>query len=338
MTETPKFSYDEVYSDEHRISVERKESEPKVSAQEINETLIFVQDESESFFENLPENTDWSQVHKPMIEKFKSQISDYKNQVEQSIITSSWLMGAMINQSKKYAELNDRYLVLEDLTETEGIDIDREDEKESIRNQIDKMNTLSANYQIEVSKMIFALRNTLEGKKHLRYFWKTFNQLASLCLGENQTFSDGYRRGIEGAVATHDIFQSLGFETYFPDPTQDAIEGIDGWAKKGDKTVALQIKTHRKGSIRVKTERLRDKKTYENLSHEEAKQVKQRNKFLDNTNKYTKTWGIQVMAIWVDLEGYGGLTFQQDEAGNIIIPPDINTSQLASGLEEQLNG
>jgi len=326
MSEIPSYSFEQVFKPERAAERNEALALEQIDAQQVLELAEFVDQGVGQYLGAISNEPNQEDPSTGMLRQTGQLLRDYDHPLQKAIIKSFWLAGPIFGQGAVREQMANR---LDDL---EFVDVSEETEaeKEQIFNQLNEMNIVSASWQTEAAKMILALRNSPEGQQVLGSFWQNMQNTAEVFDAKPQDF-EGYRRGIEGVVATCDIFDKLGFETFFAFARQDAIEKIDLWAKKDETVLALQIKTHRSDTLRVKIERVR-RDTGGQLPAE-----RQHRKLLNSCQKYSQSWQKKVLPFWVDLDrAEGGHLMRQDKNLNLITDDQMDFAQLAEEVGREL--
>jgi len=309
----------------------------EVGEQGLLELADFLEYEQAEFFKelNINQNPNWQEISQTRIKRCAEILNEYDHPLEHALIRSYMLTAPMFDQAITRRVCNER---LADLNDIEEITESTEKEKQQLYNLVSEMNIFGANWQNEVAKVILGLRNSKEGLEALEKFWQTVSVSAEKFLPtEGEKESRILRKGIEGFLATRDLFEELGFETYFPYAKQDAVEKIDLWAKRGEKILALQIKAHQADALSVKVERVRSAyHNYDNLPRLDRDRARQNNILLTASRKYSKLWGKEVVPLWVDLSSVRGMRFFQDDHGRLKLPANLDRSQLAQEVNQEI--
>lgn len=309
----------------------------EVSEQSLLELADFLQYEQGEFFQELKgnPNPDWQEISNSRMKRCAEILEEYEHPLEKALIRSFMLTLPMFDQTLTRRSYNERMAELSDMEE---ITESTEREKQQLYNLITEMNVFGATWQNEVSKMTLGLRNSKEGLEVLEQFWQSVGETATKFIPtEGQRESQILRKGVEGFLATRDIFEELGFETYFPYAKQDAVEKIDLWAKKDEKILALQIKAHQGDAFSVKVERVRTAyHGYADLPRIDRDHARQNNILLTASRKYSKLWSKEVVPLWVDLSSVRGMRFFQDDHGRLKLPTNLDRSQLAQEISQEI--
>jgi len=248
---------------------------------------------------------------------------------EEEMIMAFWGMGEILAQVRHRNQLD---IELEDIDLQEEPDYARRDE---ITKEMDYLNIDSAEWQASVMKILLSFRETPAGRDFIGKFWQSFEELSDQYYLEGKTDARKLRNGILGAVTAIDILESLGVQTYFAHPDQDAVQKIDLWGQMNGQILAFQIKSHHaKGDLRVYGEEVTGTESTRELKGIDRRDARARKKLFTSAQKYANLWQVPFIGtVWVDLDHYGGTKIRQDEStGTPQLPPDLPGSVLAQVL------
>ncbi len=325
------------YTHEQVFGPERMTDGESISQERVEELASLIESDAQNFqrfqiSEAQRGLKTWDEVFSQMGEIHKAEAEDFaESPLEGKMMSVYWGMGEILSQTR---ERNSLSRALEAIEARPNPD---KRHRAEIKKRFDELNIPLADWQNDIARVTLALAKMEAGRKFLKFFWDSFHKLSRLTFEESEDQSGSIRSGVLGVITTIKIMNALSFETALPYPEQDAIHKIDLFARRGEQTLAIQVKSHNAPVLRVRCFPLRSLERTDGLEGREKKEAENRNQLLTNSRKYADNWGKPVVPLWVDLDRYGGLNLYQDELTGEPAR-DFTLGKLAQEVEASLKG
>lgn len=325
------------YTPEQVFGPERMTEGETISQERIEELASLIQEDAQGFFdyqvqEGRRGRKTWEEVFGLMKGFHEAEAEDFaESPLEEKMMAVFWGMGEILGQIRERNGLS-RAL--------EAINVDPSPDKRQraeIKSRFDELNVGLAGWQNDIARVTLALASFETGRQFLRFFWDSFHKLSREAFEETEDQSGKIRSGVLGVITTTKILNALGFETALPYPEQDAIHKIDLFARRGEQTLAIQVKSHNAPVLRVRCFPVKSPERTDGLEGREKREAESRNLLLTNAQKYADNWGKPVVPLWIDLDCHGGLKLFQDELTGEPVR-DFSLGNLAQEVEASLQG
>src|SRR4030042_5228209 len=195
---------------------------------------------------------DYKRYSKEAQEMIDFEKEDYSDPVEISAIEAFWDTARMLNKSDKAEQLSARYKQIKGKAQAQqGRPFSQQElkEMEQIRNETDKDNIDSDEWENNVIRSILAFRKNPRLREYVTYFWKNFDQLGNQKSDELKENAAKIKSGIVSTLAAMEACEQAGFEVAVAPPKDNAVNKIDYsvFRERGEKTdiAAIQVKGFR---------------------------------------------------------------------------------------------
>ena len=274
------------YTREQVFGSERLTEGETISQQRVEELASLIEEDAQVFFkfqvsEGRRGQKTWDEVFDQMKGMREAEAEDFaENPLEEKMMAVFWGMGEVLGQTR---ERNGLSRALEAINADPSPDRRRRAE---IKSRFDELNVSLAAWQNDIARVTLALARLETGRKFLKFFWDSFHQLSREAFEETEDQSGRVRSGVLGVITTVKIMNALGFETALPYPEQDAIHKIDLFARRGEQTLAIQIKSHNAPVLRVRCFPIRGPERTDGLEGRERREAESRNLLCKSSNTY----------------------------------------------------
>lgn len=322
------------YTPEQVFGPERMSEGESISQERVEELASLIQEDAQGFFDYQVQDAQrgrrpWSEVFEQMGQIHEAEAEDFaESPLEEKMMAVFWGMGEVLGQTRERNGLSRGLEMLATSPDRRRI--------AEIKSRFDELNVRLAEWQNDIVRVTLALAGLKKGRDFLKFFWESFHKLSRQAFEESEDQSGKIRSGVLGVITTIKIMNALGFETALPYPEQDAIHKIDLFARRGEQTLAIQVKSHNAPVLRVRCFALRERERTDALEGREKREAESRNLLLTNTRKYAYNWGKPVVPLWVDLDCYGGTLLYQDELTGQPAR-DFTLGKLAQEVEASLH-